>query len=73
MEWKFLEVNIYNFSLFKAVSYFIHIMDPISSRDYVVVYFHTLVAEENSLPMSFLRDMYEMLDIKYVFFYRKLL
>jgi len=54
-----------NVDLNKAVSYFIHIMDPISSRDYVVVYFHTLVAEENSLPMSFLRDMYEMLDIKY--------
>ena len=41
-------------------------MDPISSRDYVVVYFNTLVNEENSLSMGFLRDMYEMLDIKYV-------
>lgn len=41
-------------------------MDPIASRDYVAVYFHTLVSEENSLSLSFLRDMYEMLDIKYV-------
>ena len=41
-------------------------MDPIASRDYVAVYFHTLVAEENSLSLAFLKDMYEMLDIKYV-------
>ena len=44
-------------------------MDPISSRDYVVVYFHTLVTDDNSLSMGFLRDMYEMLDIKYVVYH----
>ena len=41
-------------------------MDPIASREYVVVYFHTLATEDNALSMSFLRDMYEMLDIKLV-------
>eukprot|EP00795_Rhopilema_esculentum_P017526 gene17526-9150_t len=49
----------------KAVSYFVHIMDAIASREYVVVYFHTLATEDNALSMSFLRDMYEMLDIKF--------
>ncbi|XP_047128491.1 protein GDAP2 homolog isoform X1 [Hydra vulgaris] len=49
----------------KAVSYFIHFMDTIASREYVFLYFHTLTTEDHQLDMTFLKHFYEMLDIKY--------
>eukprot|EP00794_Sanderia_malayensis_P002643 gene2643-3060_t len=49
----------------KVLSHFINVMDPIASRDYVIVYFNSLTTQDNSLSLSFLKDVYEMLDIKY--------
>jgi len=49
----------------KAVSYFIHFMDSIASREYVFIYFHTLTTEDHQLDMGFLKDFYDMLDVKY--------
>lgn len=49
----------------KAVSYFIHFMDSLASREYVMVYFHTLTTEDHQLDMGFLKDFYELLDQKY--------
>lgn len=55
----------HNIDLNKALSYFVHIMDSVASREFVVVYFHSLVSQDNALSMAFIRDVYDMLDIKY--------
>ncbi|KAL4233352.1 Ganglioside-induced differentiation-associated protein 2 [Mactra antiquata] len=49
----------------KALLYFIHLLDPIVDRDYVVVYFHTNTTGNNLPPMNFLKDVYGILDHKY--------
>ena len=49
----------------KAVSYFIHFMDSIASREFVFIYFHTLTTEDHHLNLTFLKDFYELLDVKY--------
>ncbi|KAJ7321783.1 Ganglioside-induced differentiation-associated protein 2 [Desmophyllum pertusum] len=54
-----------NVDLNKAVAYFIHVLDKIVNRDYVIVYLHTLSSEENQPPLSFLKDIYHLVDIKY--------
>ena len=53
------------FDLNKAVSYFIHFMDSIATREYVFVYCHTLTTEDHHLEVNFLKNLYEMLDMKY--------
>ncbi|EDO30294.1 predicted protein [Nematostella vectensis] len=54
-----------NTDLGKAVAYFISVLDRIVNRDYVVVYFHTHSTEENQPPMSFLKELYHIVDNKY--------
>lgn len=49
----------------KAVSYFIHFMDSIASREYIFIYFHTLTTEDHHLDLGFLKDFYELLDTKF--------
>ncbi|XP_038127974.1 ganglioside-induced differentiation-associated protein 2 [Cyprinodon tularosa] len=49
----------------KALLYFIHVMDHITVKDYVIVYFHTLTGEHNHLDSDFLRNLYDVVDIKY--------
>ncbi|XP_078698395.1 protein GDAP2 homolog isoform X3 [Branchiostoma floridae x Branchiostoma belcheri] len=49
----------------KALLYFIQVMDPIVSKDYVVVYFHTQSTDDNQPELSFLRSAYNLLDNKY--------
>ncbi|XP_064413503.1 ganglioside-induced differentiation-associated protein 2 isoform X2 [Latimeria chalumnae] len=49
----------------KALMYFIHVMDHISVKEYVLVYFHTLTSEHNHLDSDFLRKLYDTVDIKY--------
>lgn len=49
----------------KAVAYFISVLDKIVNRDYVIVYLHTLSSEENQPPLSFLKDIYHLVDNKY--------
>ena len=52
--------------MFQAVAYFIYVLDKIVNRDYVIVYLHTLSSEENQPPLSFLKDIYHLVDNKLV-------
>ncbi|XP_053561743.1 ganglioside-induced differentiation-associated protein 2 [Bombina bombina] len=49
----------------KALLYFIHMMDHIAAKEYVLVYFHTLTGEHNHLDSDFLKNMYDIVDGKY--------
>lgn len=49
----------------KALLYFIHVMDHITVKEYVMVYFHTLTGEHNHLDSEFLKKLYDIVDIKF--------
>nr|XP_033798927.1 ganglioside-induced differentiation-associated protein 2 isoform X2 [Geotrypetes seraphini] len=49
----------------KALLYFIHVMDHIAVKEFVIVYFHTLTSEHNHLDSEFLKKMYDIVDFKY--------
>uniref|UniRef100_A0A4W5PJ46 Ganglioside induced differentiation associated protein 2 n=1 Tax=Hucho hucho TaxID=62062 RepID=A0A4W5PJ46_9TELE len=49
----------------KALLYFIHVMDHITVKEYVMVYFHTLTGEHNHLDSAFLKKLYEIVDTKF--------
>ncbi|XP_066562615.1 ganglioside-induced differentiation-associated protein 2 isoform X5 [Amia ocellicauda] len=49
----------------KALLYFIHVMDHIVVKEYVMVYFHTLTGEHNHLDSEFLKKLYDIVDAKY--------
>uniref|UniRef100_A0A8D0GIC9 Ganglioside induced differentiation associated protein 2 n=1 Tax=Sphenodon punctatus TaxID=8508 RepID=A0A8D0GIC9_SPHPU len=49
----------------KALLYFIHVMDHIAVKEFVIVYFHTLTSDYNHLDSDFLKKLYEVTDIKY--------
>ncbi|XP_041857726.1 ganglioside-induced differentiation-associated protein 2 isoform X2 [Melanotaenia boesemani] len=49
----------------KALLYFIHVLDPITVKDYVIVYFHTLTEEHNHLHADFLKNLYDIVDTKF--------
>ncbi|KAK5890048.1 hypothetical protein CesoFtcFv8_013617 [Champsocephalus esox] len=50
----------------KALLYFIHVMDHITVKEYVMVYFHTLTGEHNHLDSEFLKNLYDIVDAKSV-------
>lgn len=50
----------------QALLYFIHVMDHITVKEYVIVYFHTLTGEHNHLDTDFLKNLYDIVDIKSV-------
>ncbi|XP_053089940.1 ganglioside-induced differentiation-associated protein 2 isoform X2 [Pangasianodon hypophthalmus] len=49
----------------KALLYFIHVMDHITVKEYVMVYFHTLTSEHNHLDTDFLKRLYDIVDVKF--------
>ncbi|KAK3543406.1 hypothetical protein QTP70_020432 [Hemibagrus guttatus] len=49
----------------KALLYFIHVMDHITVKEYVMVYFHTLTSEHNHLDTDFLKKLYDIVDVKF--------
>uniref|UniRef100_A0A671UCR3 Ganglioside induced differentiation associated protein 2 n=1 Tax=Sparus aurata TaxID=8175 RepID=A0A671UCR3_SPAAU len=49
----------------KALLYFIHVMDHITVKEYVMVYFHTLTGEHNHLDSDFLKNLYDIVDAKF--------
>ncbi|XP_056145644.1 ganglioside-induced differentiation-associated protein 2 isoform X2 [Lampris incognitus] len=49
----------------KALLYFIHVMDHITVKEYVMVYFHTLTGEHNHLDTDFLKKLYDVVDAKF--------
>lgn len=48
----------------QAILYFIHVMDHITVKEYVLVYFHTLTSDYNQLDSNFLKKLYDIVDIK---------
>lgn len=52
-------------NLGKALLYIIHLLDPIVSQDYVIVYFHTLCTSANQPSFSWLKSVYNSLDSRY--------
>lgn len=50
----------------QALLYFIHVMDHITVKEYVMVYFHTLTAEHNHLDSDFLKNLHDVVDHKSV-------
>lgn len=50
----------------QALLYFIHVMDHITVKEYVMVYFHTLTAEHNHLDSDFLKNLHDIVDYKSV-------
>ncbi|KAK2106739.1 Ganglioside-induced differentiation-associated protein 2 [Saguinus oedipus] len=51
----------------KALLYFIHVMDHIAVKEYVLVYFHTLTSEYNHLDSDFLKKLYDVVDVNLLF------
>ncbi|XP_015908777.1 protein GDAP2 homolog [Parasteatoda tepidariorum] len=49
----------------KAVMYLVLTLDSLVQKDYVVVYFHTLTSNENNPSLTFLKDVYSVLEYKY--------
>ncbi|XP_063302047.1 ganglioside-induced differentiation-associated protein 2 isoform X2 [Pelobates fuscus] len=49
----------------KALLYFIHMMDHVAVKEYVLVYFHTLTGDHNHLDSDFLRNIHDIVDAKY--------
>uniref|UniRef100_A0A8C4GNJ5 Ganglioside induced differentiation associated protein 2 n=1 Tax=Dicentrarchus labrax TaxID=13489 RepID=A0A8C4GNJ5_DICLA len=49
----------------KALLYFIHVMDHITVKEYVMVYFHTLTGEHNHLDSDFLKNLYDIVEAKF--------
>ncbi|XP_067896855.1 ganglioside-induced differentiation-associated protein 2 isoform X1 [Heterodontus francisci] len=49
----------------KALLYFIHIMDHIAAREFVMVYFHTLTSDHNHPDSEFIKKLYDIVDVKY--------
>ena len=48
----------------QAMAYFIHVMEPVAIKDYVLVYFHTQTQSENLLDSGFFKQLYLMVDEK---------
>ncbi|KAM6978987.1 ganglioside-induced differentiation-associated protein 2 [Tautogolabrus adspersus] len=49
----------------KALLYFIHVMDHITVKEYVMVYFHTLTGDHNHLDPHFLKNLFDIVDTKF--------
>uniref|UniRef100_A0A3Q3KIB8 Macro domain-containing protein n=1 Tax=Monopterus albus TaxID=43700 RepID=A0A3Q3KIB8_MONAL len=57
-------IPVTHIDLEKALLYFIHVMDHITVKEYVLVYFHTLTGEHNHLDSTFLKNLYDIVDAK---------
>lgn len=52
------------FLFLQALLYFIHVMDHIVMKEYVIVYFHTLTNIYNHLDSDFLKKLSDIVDAK---------
>ncbi|XP_030850388.1 protein GDAP2 homolog [Strongylocentrotus purpuratus] len=55
----------HSIDLNKVLLYVIHLLDSIVNQDYVVVYFHTMSSADNQPELSWLKDVYHMVDNRY--------
>jgi len=46
----------------QAMAYFVHLMDSVANKDFVVVYFHTETVAQDQLSNDFFKQLYLMLD-----------
>ena len=49
----------------QAMAYFVHVMETVVSKDYILVYFHTLSESENQADSSFFKQLYNLVDERY--------
>lgn len=50
------------------MAYFIHVMETVVNKDYVLIYFHTQTVSDNLPDSNFLKQLYSMVDNRYVQF-----
>ena len=48
------------------MSYFVHLMDSVVNKDYVLVYFHTESVAQDQLSTDFFKQLYLMCDERYI-------
>ena len=46
----------------QAMAYFIHVMETVVHKDYILVYFNTLSESDNQADSSFFKQLYTMVD-----------
>ena len=46
----------------QAMAYFIHVMETVVHKDYILVYFHTLSESDNQADSNFFKQLYSMVD-----------
>jgi len=50
------------------MAYFVHLMDSVANKDFVLVYFHTESIVQEQLSTDFFKQLYLMLDERWVYF-----
>ena len=50
----------------QAMAYFVHVMETVVHKDYVLVYFHTTSDSDNQPDSNFFKQLYGMVDDRYV-------
>ena len=50
----------------QAIAYFVHVMETVVHKDYVLVYFHTLSESDNQPDSNFFKQLYSMVDDRYL-------
>ena len=46
----------------QAMAYFVHVMETVVHKDYVLVYFHTMAESDNQPDSNFFKQLYSMVD-----------
>lgn len=49
----------------QAIAYFIHVMESVVNKDYILVYFHAQTVSENLPDSSFFKQLYSVVDSRY--------
>ena len=47
------------------MAYFVHVMETVVHKDYVLVYFHANSDSDNQADSSFFKQLYSMVDDRY--------
>lgn len=55
----------HSINLNKVLLYVIHLLDSVVNRDFIVVYFHTMSTTDNQPELSWLKQVYHMVDDRY--------
>ncbi|RXG72291.1 Protein GDAP2-like protein [Armadillidium vulgare] len=48
-----------------ALLYLIYLLDPLVEKDYVIIYFHTITTSDNHPSMTWIRQVYDVLQYKH--------